>query len=922
VRPGTKPWWQQATALVTVSTGGVITGFTFVPGAAATITSPTSMPLHLLALEKAATPADAGHAGDARLRAAIVNVASYYLRLAQTRTPAQMEALIWGKDSLDGADHGPTCAAFASLTLELAAQAVGHQSWVSGGTTYPWPLHEWADVRVDPNPDSLGITSILQDAQAHARWHPLSDGYVPQPGDWVLFDGHVEVVTSYADGVLDSIGADSLPNLTVNSHSISGPLADQGVAGFVDNGHLDTGAVAPTARPQAAQGTAGAAGTESTPGKQTARRPQAPARTAGVPKKARGSGAAGLADVPGIAASATSSGAGARQATGTAAGVDTGTGSQTGTGSETGHAAGAGAVAEPGGSVTSGTADIPGAAAPTGLAAGVPQAAGQSAGPAHLAHPATAPQGSGAHAAAQAAVPGAGVRASGTAAKPEAPYRKHIAPNPAGAPGTKAQQAFINQIAPGAMAAQQRYGVPASVTIAQAIEESNWGQSELAAQDNNLFGIKGTGPAGAVTLPTQEYVGGQWETINASFRLYHNIAESIADHAELLATSAYYQRAMADRAVPDAFANDLTGVYATDPEYGANLIGLMRLYNLYRFDAAVVHHHQAPTVSPSPATTHAHAGQAAVPGTIPVATLAPGATPSAPTATPTAPTVPAATAGTTPTVPAVTPAATPTAGATAVPAPHAATASANAAVPGVVTGSAGTAVSGTGPSPASRAGRGHAPARRQAYVPSASARGEARVPGLVAPVAPRYQAHLPPVVATAFFASAKTPLARSQPLYRDVASQAGIPWELLAACDWMQCQAHPRFSPVHGEKIGTLNSDGTVYMTKSEALAQCASDLMELTAAVYRTDLTAPGILSVRALADAFAAFRWGGLLKRHRVSAMEFPYSVAGLTPQHLKMHWPAINDPGAPDKPGAKFRMAFGAVPVVLSLNYPATV
>ena len=41
---------------------------------------------------------------------------------------------------------------------------------------------------------------------------------------------------------------------------------------------------------------------------------------------------------------------------------------------------------------------------------------------------------------------------------------------------------------------------------------------------------------------------------------------------------------MADRAVPDAFANDLTGVYATDPDYGANLIAIMRLYNLYRFD--------------------------------------------------------------------------------------------------------------------------------------------------------------------------------------------------------------------------------------------------------------------------------------------------------------------------------------------------
>ena len=75
-------------------------------------------------------------------------------RLAKTKTPAQMEALIWDKASSDGADHGPSCAAFASLTLELAAQAIGQQSWVTGGTSYPWPLPAWADVRVDTNPAS------------------------------------------------------------------------------------------------------------------------------------------------------------------------------------------------------------------------------------------------------------------------------------------------------------------------------------------------------------------------------------------------------------------------------------------------------------------------------------------------------------------------------------------------------------------------------------------------------------------------------------------------------------------------------------------------------------------------------------------------------------------------------------------------
>src|SRR5579871_5435856 len=104
-----RPWWQQATALVTVSTSGAITGFTFAPAAAAQIT-PASVPVHLLALEQAAQPVLAGktHASDARLRAAIVNVAGYYLMLAKTRTPAEVEGLIWGKVSGEGTDHGPS----------------------------------------------------------------------------------------------------------------------------------------------------------------------------------------------------------------------------------------------------------------------------------------------------------------------------------------------------------------------------------------------------------------------------------------------------------------------------------------------------------------------------------------------------------------------------------------------------------------------------------------------------------------------------------------------------------------------------------------------------------------------------------------------------------------------------------------------
>jgi hypothetical protein len=195
-------------------------------------------------------------------------------------------------------------------------------------------------------------------------------------------------------------------------------------------------------------------------------------------------------------------------------------------------------------------------------------------------------------------------------------------------------------------------------------------------------------------------------------------------------------------------------------------------------------------------------------------------------------------------------------------------------------------------------------------------------PAAATTAAIQYRHHIPLPVRHAFTATARATLVRYEPLYRDVARDTGIDWRLLAACDWMQCEAHPRHSPVRGERLGSANPDGTVYRTKSEALAQCSLELVDLAMTVYRIDLTSPAELSVRDLASTFAAFRWGGLLKAHRTSAMEFPYSVAGLTDQHTKMRWPDIADPNTPDKPGSRFRKPFGAVPIVLSLDLPATV
>ncbi len=200
---------------------------------------------------------------------------------------------------------------------------------------------------------------------------------------------------------------------------------------------------------------------------------------------------------------------------------------------------------------------------------------------------------------------------AGTASSSATPsYTRNNPPKAAShVPDTSSQQAFISAIAPGAMAAQSRYGVPAAVTIAQAIDESGWGQSALAIRDHNLFGIKGTGPAGSDALPTREFENGQWVTVTAQFRVYHNVAESIADHSELLATGPSYQHAMANRHVPDAFATNLTGVYATDPQYGTSLITIMKLYNLYRYDAST-----APAAQPAPSSQVTAIPAASIPG--------------------------------------------------------------------------------------------------------------------------------------------------------------------------------------------------------------------------------------------------------------------------------------------------------------------
>lgn len=149
----------------------------------------------------------------------------------------------------------------------------------------------------------------------------------------------------------------------------------------------------------------------------------------------------------------------------------------------------------------------------------------------------------------------------------------------------KTGDAFLDKVAADAIKSQRKTGVPASVTMAQALLESGRGQSGLAKKANNFFGIKGEGPAGSVTMPTKEYENGRWITINDKFRKYNSPAESFTDHGNFLRKNSRYKEAFNHTGDAHRFAKEIHKAgYATDPGYSKKLSQIIKEYGLERFD--------------------------------------------------------------------------------------------------------------------------------------------------------------------------------------------------------------------------------------------------------------------------------------------------------------------------------------------------
>jgi hypothetical protein len=144
----------------------------------------------------------------------------------------------------------------------------------------------------------------------------------------------------------------------------------------------------------------------------------------------------------------------------------------------------------------------------------------------------------------------------------------------------KRVEVYVKQFSAIAVQEMKLYHIPASVTLAQGIFETNAGISDLAVKANNHFGIKCHKDWTGDTFIQDD------ETKNECFRKYKSAAESYRDHSLFLTTRDRYKPLFS---IPltdyKGWANGLkTAGYATNQQYPEKLIGYIEKYHLDRFD--------------------------------------------------------------------------------------------------------------------------------------------------------------------------------------------------------------------------------------------------------------------------------------------------------------------------------------------------
>ena len=147
------------------------------------------------------------------------------------------------------------------------------------------------------------------------------------------------------------------------------------------------------------------------------------------------------------------------------------------------------------------------------------------------------------------------------------------------------QKDFLAKYGDDAQAVQKTYGIPASVVLAQAALESDWGRSGLAASFYNFFGIKGKGSAGTQYLPTTEYENGKYKASLGGFATYLDPKDSFLDYGDFLRRNDRYKPVFGAGADPMAVADALQAAgYATDPKYSTKIKSVIVSNGLTAYD--------------------------------------------------------------------------------------------------------------------------------------------------------------------------------------------------------------------------------------------------------------------------------------------------------------------------------------------------
>ena len=163
-------------------------------------------------------------------------------------------------------------------------------------------------------------------------------------------------------------------------------------------------------------------------------------------------------------------------------------------------------------------------------------------------------------------------------------------------------------------------GVLYSVSAAQCILESGYVKTTLAKVANNCFGMKTTlsgntwdswwDGVSKVTLPTWEHYNGKDVTVNADFRRYPCIEDSIEDHSEYLlgamnGDKLRYKGLLVAKDYREAITIIKNGGYATDPNYISKICNIIQRFGLDRYDHEVTgEKKEEPEVKPEKKVTY------------------------------------------------------------------------------------------------------------------------------------------------------------------------------------------------------------------------------------------------------------------------------------------------------------------------------